>query len=843
VIGLPISRNLGISPELGWAFSAFGFAFAGVSWFGAPRMSHWAVDLLLDLVSAVATVIIANTVDDVAGFLGVIWIGFGAAVAIGRGLDRIGWLHVAWIGATSFGGLVVDRADETVAVLGWVATMGAVLVVTITVDRLTAQTRALAVAERNAREESDRASVELAEVSRHKSEFLAGMSHELRTPLNAIIGFSEVLDEGLPGELNERQAGYVADIVDSGRHLLALIDDVLDLAKVEAGRMELVLGEVDLAAVLTNAQTMLRERAQRGGIDLVLDVPERAIVTADGRKVKQVVVNLLANAVKFTPPGGRVTLTGILAPSGVALVSVADTGPGIAPEDQERIFEEFTQAGSDPSRRHEGTGLGLPLARSLVELHGGNLTVDSAPGHGATFMFTIPTPAEAGVAIRSDRSDTPSVVPGEPEVDPLVPVPFIARLGAWFGLGFALASGLSALLVDDPRFHRAIAAWGAGFAVVASIVVYVLASRITLRVINLMGVGLIAISSVGVYYAGPLRAYATYVFVTFMTLTFAFRSGRVAVTYMALVGASLGVVLAGQPDQTAPLSAWAAIMVVIGVLGYVVRNVLQQTRALAVAEREARKESERVSMELAEVSRHKSEFLAGMSHELRTPLNAIIGFSEVLDRRLPGGLNDRQARYVVDIVESGRHLLALINDVLDLAKVEAGRMDLSLGEVDLRAALDNGITLVRERAHQAGIELVLDAPSDTTLMADARKLKQIVVNLLANAVKFTPPGGRVTIQGRQDSLGQTVVSVIDTGPGIALADQDRIFEEFAQAGAGPTRAHEGTGLGLPLARSLVELHGGHLIVDSTLGHGSIFSFTLPHHTTIDGTARQLAGTA
>ncbi|MGH9273195.1 MAG: sensor histidine kinase, partial [Acidimicrobiales bacterium] len=112
-----------------------------------------------------------------------------------------------------------------------------------------------------------------------------------------------------------------------------------------------------------------------------------------------------------------------------------------------------------------------------------------------------------------------------------------------------------------------------------------------------------------------------------------------------------------------------------------------------------------------------------------------------------------------------------------------------------------------------------------------------------NAVKFTPPGGRVTVQGRQDSLGETVVSVIDTGPGIALADQERIFEEFAQAGAGPTRAHEGTGLGLPLARSLVELHGGHLIVDSTLGHGSIFSFTLPHHSTIDGSTRQLAGTA
>ncbi|MGH9273606.1 MAG: histidine kinase dimerization/phospho-acceptor domain-containing protein, partial [Acidimicrobiales bacterium] len=586
-------------------------------------------------------------------------------------------------------------------------------------------------------QELARKSQELESASQHKSEFLASMSHELRTPLNAIIGFSEVLEEGLPGELNERQASYVADIVDSGRHLLALIDDVLDLAKVEAGRVELVVDEVDLRAVLTDAHTMVRERAQGGGIELELDLPERAPVMADGRKIKQVVLNLLTNAVNFTPPGGRVTLTGTVTPSGMARVSVADTGPGIAAADQHRIFEEFTQA-ADPTRPHEGTGLGLPLARSLVELHGGDLTVDSTPGHGATFTFTIPASTNAEATTGPGGSDAPMMAPDAPETDPLVPVAFIARLGAWFGLGFALASGLSAVLVDAPGFNRGVAAWGTAFAVMTSLVVFVTAPRISLRAINILGVGLVAISSVGVYYAGPLRAYATYVFVTFMTLTFAFRSGRVAVTYLALVGGALGVVLAVVPDQPAPVPAWAAIMVVTGVLGWIVRLVLQQTRALGLAERDARAESDRVSMELAEVSRHKSEFLAGMSHELRTPLNAIIGFSEVLDQRLPGDLNDRQARYVTDIVESGRHLLDLINDVLDLAKVEAGRMDLSLGEIDLRAALDNGITLVRERAHQAGIELVLDAPADTTLIADERKLKQIVVNLLANAVKFTP---------------------------------------------------------------------------------------------------------
>jgi signal transduction histidine kinase len=428
-------------------------------------------------------------------------------------------------------------------------------------------------------------------------------------------------------------------------------------------------------------------------------------------------------------------------------------------------------------------------------------------------------------------------------VDPLVPIPFIARLGAWFGLGFALASGLSALLVDDPRLNRAVAGWGAAFAVAVSLVVFAVAPRLTRPVINVLGVGLIAITSIGVYYAGPLRAYATYVYVTFLTLTFAFRSVRVAVAYFGMVGVCFGVVLAAQPDHPAPASAWVAVMAVIGTIGFMVRNVLEQTRALAVAEREAREESDRVSIELAEVSRHKSEFLAGMSHELRTPLNAIIGFSEVLDRRLPGDLNDRQTRYVADIVESGRHLLALINDVLDLAKIEAGRMEINPAEVDLRATLDNGIALVRDRADQRGIDLLLEAPDDSTLVVDERKLTQVVVNLLSNAVKFTPPGGHVVLRGDRDGRGGARISVTDTGPGIAAHEQERIFEEFAQAGAGPTHAHEGTGLGLSLARSLVELQGGRVTVESTPGRGATFTVTIPDPTGELDATHQLAGTA
>jgi signal transduction histidine kinase len=226
--------------------------------------------------------------------------------------------------------------------------------------------------------------------SRHKSEFLANMSHELRTPLNAILGFSEVLAERMFGEVNEKQAEYLQDILSSGRHLLSLINDILDLSKVEAGRLELELGRFHLPTTLDNALILVRERATRHGITLTQHVdPGVGDIVADERKVKQVLLNLLSNAVKFTPEGGRVGITATAAADAIT-ISVSDTGIGIAPEDQATIFEEFRQVGRDDARKQEGTGLGLTLAKKFVELHGGRIWVQSEVGNGATFTFTLP---------------------------------------------------------------------------------------------------------------------------------------------------------------------------------------------------------------------------------------------------------------------------------------------------------------------------------------------------------------------------------------------------------------------------------------------------------------------
>jgi signal transduction histidine kinase len=249
-----------------------------------------------------------------------------------------------------------------------------------------------ALAIQNARlfREIEEKSRQIEAANRHKSEFLANMSHELRTPLNAIIGFSEVLGERLFGELNEKQAEYTDDILTSGRHLLSLINEILDLSKVEAGRMELEVASFDLPLAIDNARTFVRERATKHGITLDVAVDERlGDYVGDERKIKQILLNLLSNAVKFTPEGGRIGIDARQA-DGVVEISVSDTGIGIAPEDQPKIFEEFRQVGTDYAHKTEGTGLGLTLAKKFVELHGGRIWVESEVGKGSRFTFTLP---------------------------------------------------------------------------------------------------------------------------------------------------------------------------------------------------------------------------------------------------------------------------------------------------------------------------------------------------------------------------------------------------------------------------------------------------------------------
>jgi two-component system, cell cycle sensor histidine kinase PleC len=255
----------------------------------------------------------------------------------------------------------------------------------------TLMARSVEQAKRKAKElEQARRSAEMA--SQAKSSFLANMSHELRTPLNAVIGFADLIAQETFGPLgNARYREYAEDIGSSGRHLLDLISDLLDLSKAEADRLDLIEGPTDLRALLGSCLRIVAEQAERAGVALERSLPHGLPpMLADERKLRQMVLNLLSNAVKFTPPGGRVTLSAALRADGGITVAVGDTGIGMTAQDQEKAMEPFGQVDSSLSRRHKGTGLGLPLTKRLAELHGGALELSSAPGTGTTARLVFP---------------------------------------------------------------------------------------------------------------------------------------------------------------------------------------------------------------------------------------------------------------------------------------------------------------------------------------------------------------------------------------------------------------------------------------------------------------------
>jgi len=285
----------------------------------------------------------------------------------------------------------------------------------------------------------------------------------------------------------------------------------------------------------------------------------------------------------------------------------------------------------------------------------------------------------------------------------------------------------------------------------------------------------------------------------------------------------------GEDTAVAAMKAGAHDYVMKGNLKRLAPAVERELReAEGRRERKRLEEEVRHKQRLEDILRFKSEFIANMSHELRTPLNSIIGFSELLEDQLAGPLTDKQRGYIHNVWTSGKHLLDLINDILDLSKVEAGKIELHMETFSLREALGAALTMVRPQAAKKRISLQSEIVAETTVTADPLRLKQIVYNVLSNAIKFTPEGGQVTVAARTVQGVFVEIAVTDTGIGIRAEDVPKLFREFSQVGGEHTRGQQGTGLGLALSKRLVELHGGQMWVQSEgENRGSTFTFTLP----------------
>jgi len=654
------------------------------------------------------------------------------------------------------------------------------------------------------------------ELDRFKTQFFANVSHELRTPLTLILGPAEkLLADAIPGSSQHQN---LAIVLRNARLLHKHIDDLLDISKLEAGQMTLAYADTDLAQLLRLTGGHFDTLAQERGIDYKIRSSPALPVQIDAGHVQRVVLNLLSNAFKFTPAGGRVRLS-LHADehAGLVHIEVADSGPGIAAEQRERVFERFRQLENSATRRHGGTGLGLAIARELVELHSGDLSIDDAPEGGALFRISLPQ-AAAPDALVQPRGALPEVSEAMAE---FADTPLIAPSQA------GDASRARVLVVEDnpemnhficaslePKYHTRSAVDGLDGLHQA------LAWAPDLVISDMMMPGLS-----GDELVHELRSHAELARLPIIVLS-------------ARMDEQSRVKLLGQGAQdylTKPFSVEELLA-----------RVDNQVRAKRLDDEIAEK-----NRQLDQANRMKSEFLSNMSHELRTPLNSIIGFSDLLKDGLMGELTPKQVELLGHIHQSGNHLLALINDLLDLAKIEAGKVELQFVQIELKEILSNSLSIITEKARSNSVRLSAELDSDLGLLwGDRRRLNQILYNLLANAIKFTPVGGRVTLSARLTdrqtaatampgfALGRRLplpenefqefveISVRDTGIGIEAHDAQRLFQPFEQL-HNPRATQEGTGLGLAMVWQLVQLHGGTVAVTSAPDSGSCFSVWLP----------------
>ena len=745
-----------------------------------------------------------------------LWLQLMASVFLSRRLSHVLVVTIA----AQYALVLAIQEDNPAPFTQWALVVTAVAVTGYLGAALVESVQTTAITEHELRAAVEQKRYDLEVASQRRSSFLASMSHELRTPLNAIIGFTDMLASGLRGPLNDKQAEYVDDIRASGAHLVDLIGEVLDVEAVEAGHDALDVAPVEVGPLLAACVSFFRDQAARRGVKLRLLVdPGAHAVVADVRKVRQVVLNLLANAMKHTPRGGLIEVRSAREDSDL-LIGVLDTGPGIDAADRERIFEEFRQ-GTNQSGV-SGTGLGLPLSRRLARLHGGDLTLDGDHRPGSAFWITLPlegpmAPTSEPVHARAPRPRTKGALR-------VTPRPKIELLGS-----LALFLLLPAALVSVPRPLPE----GLEPTPLALIVLAALGYRIVLSVLPVSAgtkallftaLGTVATTAAAAFVGPRLAPFVVMFYLWLGTTAIAYLSTRDALSVLLLAGAAYALLLVAQEGHTLPFVRWELTMGTVVLAAMIVRRMVDKLWEIAEDERIAREEIEGANAELDLAYRHKSEFLSNMSHELRTPLNVVIGFAEVLSSEAFGPLTQQQAEYVDEIVNAGRQLLALINDVLDLGKLEAGRMERTPEPVVLKEliepAFDEAIALAAER----GVYLtsyIADQPA--VIDVDHVTVRRAVAALAKSAVLATPAGRRCNARASVDSEGLVVV-VDDGGPPLSVYERRQLLVELV----GATEGHDTQqALRLALASRFAVLNGGALTAVPGARTGNRWTLTVP----------------
>ena len=768
-------------------------------------------------------------------------------------------------------------------------------------DVLTTQIAA-ALANARAYEEEARRAEALAELDRAKTAFFSNVSHEFRTPLTLILGPSEdaLADEDTSAE--SRQRGEV--IHRNALRLLKLVNTLLDFSRIEAGRIDASYVRTDLGAFTTQLASTFRSAIERAGLRLTIDAPALdglgPPVYVDRDMWEKIVLNLVSNAFKHTFEGEIAVGVHIDGDGRHVELTVRDTGIGIPAEHVQHLFERFHRVPNARSRTHEGTGIGLALVQELAKLHGGTIGVSTLEGQGTTFTIRMPTgmlhlpPDRVHESDDSSRTSWSAARPGaitayaaeamrwipdaEPRADGSHPA---AR-------DHDLTAGARVLLADDNADLRDYAARllrQRGWDVEAVSDGAAAIDAIRCHPPDLVLSDVMMPRMDGFELLRALRSDPTTT--TIPVILLSARAGEEAKVegldfgaddylikpfsareLLARVGAHLTLARAraravAEADAAREdlaranerLRQQAAELVSTNERLHEQSVELESQHAeraiLLQRERVARAEAEESRTAAQMANRSKSAFLAAMSHELRTPLNAIAGHAQLLEMGVHGSLTDAQREALARIQRSEQHLLALINDVLNFAKLEAGRVEYAIEDVRLTDVVSEVVAMVEPQLRSKAITVDASVSRDSLVRADREKVGQVLLNLLSNAVKFTSSGGHVTIDApeRRAAGGGTAASdqfardmiflrVADTGIGVPRDKQILIFEPFTQLQRNLKRPTEGTGLGLAISRDLAQGMGGDLRVRSVVGHGARFTLAL-HRAT--GSAVRSAG--